>query len=368
MRAQYIRPSSAATWSVCSGNIDMRAMFPQAPEEADSEVCEDGTAAHWLAAEIWEGRSVEEGTLAPNGRVITEEMFDGVEIYHGVIRSWPNVVPVCEKTIPIPSILQGMQGTPDMWAYNPTLKRLYIADFKFGYRFVEVWENLQLICYASGLIDLLGLNYDDLTVEMTIVQPRSFHRGGFVRTWTVAAKALQPFVATLAYAAQRETVYQPNYGCVDCPGRHVCTAFQNSTYTAIELAYADGAYELTPAALGKELELLKWAKKKIEARLSGLEVQAEAMLRRGQTVPGWVLSATYARETWVEGGDRQIMTLAKAYFGVDVSKPPKAMTPNQARKLLPRSIVDIFTHKPSTGVSITRQDPYEARKAFDNGK
>ena len=346
----------------------MRAMFPQAPEEADNEVCEDGTAAHWLAAESWEGRTVIEGTLSPNQRVITDEMFDGVDIYHSVIRAWPNVVPVCEKQIPIPSILKGMHGTPDMWAYNPTLKRLYIADFKFGYRFVEVWENLQLICYASGLIDLLGLNMDEITVEFVIVQPRSYHREGPVRKWVVEASALRPFIAKLAYAAQRETVYEPNPGCVDCPGRHICVAFQNSTYAAVEIAYAGGTNELSPAALGKELELLKWAEKKIKARISGLEVQAETMLRRGQTIPGWILAATYARETWVEGGDRQIMTLAKSYFGVDVAKPPKAMTPNQARKLLPRSIVDIFTHKPSTGVSIAKQDPYEAKKAFDNGK
>ena len=367
-RAENVRPSGAATWNVCSGNIDMRAMFPDAPEEADTEVTEDGTACHWLASEIWEQRFHAEGSLAPNGRVLTEEMFDAVDMYHSVLRAWPNgIVAVCEKVVPIPRILKGMAGTPDAWAYDPTTRTLYVADLKFGYRFVEVWENLQLICYACGLMDLLGLDWANTNIVFIIVQPRARHREGPVRHWRTTAAAITPFVVMLSVAATAATQYVPNPGCYDCCGRHACVAYQNASARALEVAYGGGAvHELSPAALGAELRLIKDAIKKLEGLESGYEIQAESLLRKGTGVPGWNLSATYARETWREGSEAQVMTLAEKYFNVTVAKPPKLITPNQARKVLPTDIVAMYAHKPSTGARLTKQDPFEARKAFDN--
>lgn len=344
----------------------MRAMFPLAPEEADTEVTEDGTACHWLAAEVWSKRFPQEGSLSPNGRVLTDEMFDAVDMYHDVLRSWPNVVPVCEQQIPIDRILQGMKGTPDAWAYNPDKRRLYIADLKFGFRFVEVWENWQLICYACGLLDLLQISDQDVTVEFVIVQPRSHHRDGPVRKWCVRASDLRAHINVLANAAAAATKYVPNPGCGDCPGRHACVALQNSALTALEVAYGGDPHELAPAALGDELRRLKEAAKRIEARVTGLETQADALLRKGTMIPGWVLAASYARETWREGTEAEVMTLAKQYFNVDIAKPAKPITPNQARKLLPSNIVAVYAHKPSTGVRLTKQDPYESQKAFAN--
>lgn len=360
------RPSGAGTWSQCSGNIDMRSMFPDAPDEADSDICEDGTACHWLAAEVWEGRNPPEESLSPNQRVITDEMWDAVDIYHFTLRSWQNVVPVCEKTIPINGIIRGMTGTPDAWAYNPTIKRLYIADLKFGFRFVEVWYNLQLICYACGLMELLGLDWNETTIEFVIVQPRSYHSGGAVRKWITKASTILPSIDMLRTAANAPTQYVPNPGCFDCPGRHVCVAYQNAGYAAVHVAYSGTPHELTPAALGKEMTVLKDAVKVLEGRISGMEAQADNLSRRGVNVPGWALKATFAREGWREGCDVAVMTLAEKYFNTTAAKPPKAISPAQARKVLPAGIVAMFAHKPSTGVRLTKVDPYAAHKAFQS--
>lgn len=344
----------------------MRVMFPDAPEDGDNEVCEDGTACHWLASEIWEKRYPVEGSLSPNSRVLTEEMFSAVDLYHNVLRSWPNVVAVCEQSIPINSISAGMTGTPDAWAYNPDTKTLYVADLKFGFRFVEVWDNLQLICYACGLMDLLNLSWAATRIEFVIVQPRCSHRDGPVRKWIVkrAADILQ-HVEMMRQRAVAATEYVPNAGCLDCPGRHICMALQNSSLRAIETAYTGSPHELDAPAVGNELRMLKDAAKKLTARISGLETQAEAMLRKGSVIPGWTLSASFARETWREGTETKVLTLGHI-MGVNVSKPVRAITPNQARKLLPSNIVALYAHKPSTGVRLTKQDPYEAQKAFDN--
>lgn len=351
----------------------MRAAYPEAPEEADNDVREDGTACHWLAAEIWEGRHPALESLSPNQRELTEEMFDAVDLYHDVLRSW-GVAAVCELTLTIDSILQGMKGTPDAWAWDAVKRRLYIADLKFGYRFVEVYENKQMAIYCRAILDHLGLlgNEDEtITVVFTIVQPRSYHREGPVRKWVVQASDLRPLWNDLAEAAQRcfrpNAPCTPNPGCGDCPGRFSCMALQNSAMVALEASYGSVPFELPPAALGDELGRLRRARSHMEARITGLEAQAEQLLRDGTTVPGWALYPSYARERWREGSESQVLTLGTLY-NVDLAKPAKPITPAQARKLLPANAVAVFAHKPSTGVKLSPVDPLEAKKAFSTKK
>lgn len=346
----------------------MRAAYPEAPDEADSDVREDGTACHWLASEVWEGRYPTEGSLSPNNRVIDEDMFDAVDTYHDALRSWP-VPALCEVPIAIDRILQGMTGTPDAYAWDASTGTLYIADLKYGFKFVEVWENWQLICYAAGLMDLLGINDLEARIVFTIVQPRSNHRDGPVRHWRTKASNIRAQVNVLTNAAglamaTASPMCTPNPGCGDCPGRHACVALQNSALYALEQAYAGIPLELPLPALGDELRRMQDAAKKLEARITGLQEQAEHALRAGNVLPGWTLAPTFARERWQEGAEEKVLAVAQ-YYHADLSKPRKAVTPNQARKLIPANVVAMFACKPSTGVRLTRIDPYEARKRFD---
>lgn len=349
----------------------MRAAYPEAPDEADSDVREDGTACHWLASEIWDGRFPAEGSLSPNNRTLDEDMFDAVDMYHDALRAWP-MPAVCEVSVAIERILKGMTGTPDAYAWDAATRTLYIADLKYGFRFVEVWENWQLVCYAAGLMEMLGINgleEQHVNVVFTIVQPRSNHRDGPVRTWKTKASNIRAQVNTLAHAAEAATATEapactPNPGCGDCPGRHACTALQNSALCAMEQAYAGVPLELPLPALGDELRRMQDAAKKMEARITGLQEQAEHALRGGKVLPGWTLAPTFARERWQEGAEEKVLAVAQ-YYNADIAKARKAVTPNQARKLIPANVVAMFACKPSTGVRLTRQDPYEARKRFD---
>lgn len=348
----------------------MRAAYPEAPEEADSDVREDGTACHWLSAEVWEGRYPQEGSLSPNNRVIDEDMFDAVDVYHDVLRSWP-VRAVCEQQLPIDSILQGMKGTPDAWAWDDATRTLYIADLKYGFKFVEVWENWQLACYARALLDHLGIDgfaEQVVNVVYVIVQPRSNHRDGPVRTFRTRASNLRGQFNQLAHAAEEnmkpDPACTPNPGCGDCPGRHGCTALQNSALAALEASYAGIPLELPLPAVGDELRRLKAGIKRMEARITGLEQQAEHAIRNGAVVPGWNLAPTFARERWQEGAEEKVLALAP-YYNATLAKPQRAITPNQARKVIPADVVAMFACKPSTGVKLLPVDPFEARKRFD---
>lgn len=365
--SEFLRPSSASTWTVCVGYPLMRSKYPEAPEEADDDVREDGVACHWLAHQIWLGLTPALDSLSPNNRTLDMDMFDAVDLYHGVLRSWPGVVPVCEQQIACDVIYPGMKGTPDAWAYNPSTRTLYIADLKYGFRFVEVWFNWQLIVYAAALLELLQLDDRATMIEFTIVQPRSHHGDGPVRTWRTPASELRAYVNILKGAAadanKPNPPCVPNPGCNDCPARHACVALQQSSLRALELSYRGVPLELSPEAAGDELRRLKEAQKHMDARITGLESQVEGMLRNGQSVPWWSMEKTYARERWRDGCESQVMTLGVLY-GVNTTQPAKALSPAQARKVLPPEIVALYAHKPSTGVRLTKADPLAATKRF----
>jgi hypothetical protein len=346
----------------------MRAAFPEIPEEADNDVREDGTAAHWLANEIWHGRVPPVDSLSPNGRLMDEEMFDSVDLYHSTLRSFYDGSWIIEQPVSMKWLHPELNdGTPDAWAFDPSTYTLYVVDLKYGFRFVEVWFNWQLICYVRALIETLNLDDTRLRVVMCIVQPRSHHREGPVRKQRLVASDLRAYANVLisraAAAMQPETECVPNPGCVECPGRHACMALQNAALTALETAYSSVPLELDALAIGDELKRLKDAQKKLEARVTGLTMQAESTIKKGGIIPGWMLAPTFARERWRDDVESQVLTLGVLY-GVDLARPRKPVTPAQAKKLLPADVVKMYSHTPSTGVRLTQQGQHEVRKKF----
>lgn len=369
-RVENLRPSAAAIWRVCQGYVAMIAAYPESDDpEADNDVREDGTACHWLAEEMWHGREHAVGTLSPNNRVITDEMHDAVEMYHHALRApqrqwdmeWHIEAPVnCKWFAP------GMKGTADAWGYKPGWLR--VVDLKYGFAFVEVWENPQLIIYAWSIAQDLQLPDTDM-VEFTIVQPRSYHRDGQVRTWHCKVGDLLPYAEGLRSAARNAlspaSKCVPNPGCTNCAARHACVALQQSSMVALEQAYASVPFEMEPAAVASELTRLKEGAKRMEARITGLEGQAEAMLRDGAVIPGWELSASMGRTRWIDGAQERILALGD-YYGVDVAAPRTPLSPTKAKTLLPEKVIAMYTHRPSTGVKLVKQDKYAAAKAFSN--
>lgn len=366
-----IRPSGASTWAACSGYPAMVARYPEIPEESDDDVREDGIAAHWLAHQIYTAEMPELNSLSPNGRTLDEDMFDGVDMYLDHIRSWPEPQNThIEESVDCSIILRGMKGTPDAWNWNPATRVLRVSDFKYGFKFVEVWFNLQLIIYALSILEKLGMTgMDDqqIVVEFSIVQPRSFHRDGHIRIWRVLASDLRAeanFLRDRAHAASLPNAScTPNDMCGDCPGRHACMAFQNAALHALEVSYDSVPLELSPAALGNERRIIKQAMKRLEGRLSGIEGQIESLINSGVVVPHATMSPHYHREGWKPGVKADVLNLGK-YYDTDVAKPREPISPARARKVLPHDIVAMYAHKPLGGYKVTTTDPLEAVKKF----
>jgi hypothetical protein len=368
----YLRPSAAGTWTVCTGYVAMIAMYPDAPDEADNDVREDGTACHWLAKEVWEKRIPPVDSLSPNQRVLTEEMFDAVDEYHDEIRSWGCDQIHMEEPVDCGMIYPDMVGTPDVWGYNSTTHTLHLGDLKFGFRHVEVFKNLQFACYLIALITKLKLWGDPtLRIQATVFQPRSTRDGGAARHWYATLDQLRELFTLLcehaAEAMQPGAPCTPNPGCIDCGARHACEAYQQAALIAVEQSFGSVPMELSPAAAGKELALLKRAQKHLEGRITGLEAQVAGTISQGKIVPGWELRHSYGRERW-EPGKEENMIIAADLCGVDIRAPARPISPAQARKKLPTSLVAVYAHKPPIGLKLVKTDPLAAEKAFTNIK
>lgn len=371
----YLPPSGAGAWVHCAAWPMMNQRYPK-PDTQDTL---EGNAAHWAFYEMLYARPVAVGQIAPNGVVLNDEMLEAAALYVDVIdddlarlgidRRWLQV----EQRINIPTVHAENWGTPDTYfvlqypAAPGGVAHIYLYDFKYGHKFVDAFQNWQCIDYAAGIVDFDAPGSENWRVNVAAIQPRNYDRAGPVRRWSVSVPELRTYRATLRNAA--EAAMQPNPvatindECEHCNGRHACNVLQRRGYSAAGASGQSVPVELPSGALALELKFLKRAQKVLNARISGLEQEAEARLKfKGERMPGYRLEDTYGRETWAVPPE-QIIAIGHA-LGVNVSKPG-ALTPKQALKLgLNEQIVAAYTTKPKTGVKLVEDDGSAAAKVF----
>lgn len=363
----YLRPSSAAVWSKCAGYAALNAALgTEHVEETDNEVREEGTACHWLAEQVWGGGRPSVGSLSPNGREITDEMYAAVDEYHALLRSWGQPVHI-EQLAPVSRYFTGVaDGTPDAWSFDGTT--LDVGDLKFGYRPVEVWRNAQLIVYAWTLVcELTEQGYAPQGVRLHICQPRCPHREGTTRSWNVDLKELSGLAAILATAARK--ALEPNPPCTpgpqcrNCAAAYGCRTLQAAAGHAMEVSYDATPFVLNEAQLGYELMKLQTAQAHIENRINGLSTQAESLIRKGARVPGYELGRRATRWRWQEGAEPLVQRLGEL-FGVDVMQEPRLKTVAKLRDAFPVDIQAMYAVKPTGELVLRQVDPDEATKRF----
>ena len=357
-----IQPSSAARWVQCPGSLVMERIFP----ESDSEAAKEGQLAHSVAAAMFG-----HGTILPG--TVTEEMQDGAELFYDdvmtvVKRLNSHVNPVIEQRINCFEIHPECWGTPDVVLLDIALNELHIWDYKFGHRYVDVFENWQLLCYAIGKLANHGTaTLETLKVHLHIVQPRSYHRDGPCRTWVVDALKVRDYAAQLQHAAALAMLQDPmtftGPECRDCKARHACPTLQGLTYEAVQLSGQASPFELTPDAMGRELATLLSAADVLKARISGHENELMALLKRGTPSKGWTLEQGMGRKKWDRPVD-EIVALGDM-LGVNVSKPG-VMTPPQAIKAgIPAAVVEGYTTVPHGEIKLVRDGTATTRSMFN---
>lgn len=372
----FLPPSSASRWVKCAFAPTLEAAYPETEESPKSL---EGSAAHWVNEMLLRGTPVEPDVQAPNGVAVTGDMIEGAEMVRDDIArhlgmEWKGGLFI-EQRVAIPRVHPSANwGTPDYYAWKRGENKqliLHIWDYKYGHDLVEVFENWQLIDYVAGILEGVTAPDAEIVVDFCVIQPRCFHRDGPVRHWRVLASELRGQINILAGAADRATRPDPKPtvtpdGCKNCKGRAHCEAFQREGYKAADKAEDFGSLDLPPHALGLELRALKRAQALLDARVSGLESEAVAIIKRGERVPFWSLEASQGRLAWTK--PKAEVEALGLMLGVPLTKPDVALiTPTQAEAAgVPEGLLAQYSAKPAGAVKLIFDDGSKARLTFSS--
>ncbi len=351
-----LQPSSAGRVVQCPGS---RGMCELIPDEL-TDKADEGTLAHAVNVAVFNKLPPPEGT--------TEEMMDGAELWMEAVDRYRDCIHI-EERIDCPSIHPDNWGTPDAWHFNRGKFTLRVWDYKFGHRHVEAYENWQLINYAAGVMDSLGitgLTDQHLYVILTIVQPRSYHPDGPIREWVVKGSDLRGYINALKMAWESSLLpdapTKTGGECRDCSARHACATLQSSAYIGVDMVGVNTPFDLSADALGNELKTLTAAKELMDCRISGLQNEVLARIKSGANISGWTTQQGRGREKWNRPIE-EVLALGEM-MGVSVGKPA-LITPKQAIKAgLPADLVRNYTETPAGEVKLVQDDGRKARNVF----
>lgn len=351
------------------------------PEAEDSPEAREGTAAHWYATEVLQGRDVAVGAIAPNGVPVTAEMVDcaqGLLIdVRDTLAAHPGALLHVERRVAMPIVHAENWGTPDVTLVDLPERFLAVWDYKYGHRYVDPAGNLQLVDYAIGKLQEMAVpcaEWPLWRVSLNIAQPRNYHWSGPVREWhTDGRKLLDEYVPRLFEAAKQamspDAPLRSNEHCRDCSARHACPALQAAAALAMDVAAQVSPVDLPPHALGLELRQIDDALRRLGARKTGLEEMALGMIRGGQAVPFFTTEYTTGRERWAVPA-AEVFALADLMGAPAVQKASEPVTPQQAREIFRKagidaSVIDAYAERPRGALRLARVDDRAAKLAFE---
>lgn len=361
-----IPPSSAARIEVCPGSRAKEAAHPQ--EETIEK--REGTASHWAAQRLLLGDVVFVGETADNGVVLNDEMIAGARMYSSHIMERGPVGDV-EVVTASGALHPDNWGTPDHSVWVQEAMTLYIDDYKYGHKYVTPVLNRQCINYALLKAKELLLP-PHAKVVITIVQPRSYHRDGPIRTWATTVGDLQEPGRKLAAAFMLSMQHDAPVNasdvdqCEDCSARMDCEAFLAEVYRSADYGYSPAPLGMTPAAKAKHRKLLYRAEKFIKSAREGLDEDIKSTLRMRSNVPGFAMLSKKGRIGWNDAAAADMLDIGVAY-GVKMSKPAM-ITPTQAIAAgIPPEVIAMYSYSPTIW-ELAEEDGTLAAKLFNQGK
>lgn len=332
--------SAAERWINCPGSVGLSEGIPDAPSGPDAQT---GTAAHYLCEQFVVGpcdsRGLDRmiggyvemvdgdayGAFMREGLAIgiasdvnhplyhaepiTDEMIAGVRWYVDLIDALRVKYPRCEVLTEHKTELFADRcgGTADCVIL--TENRIFVIDYKNGFKWVDPSENKQLIIYAAGVLRAHPRPWLIERVTLAIVQPNT--GGEIVKTWVTTPDELREYVNAIGAALARcEAVktdldnpanFKPGSHCRWCKAATRCTVARAAVVALARVDLPDLPTEPAAPIAVRDLtpDQIAWALSNatlIKNWIKNVEEQAERLALGGVTIPGYKLvSATTRR-------------------------------------------------------------------------
>lgn len=336
----------------CPGSKKIQQEYPN----TNGYPATEGTVAHKIAAGVLkDGRKLSDylGQSIDN-IYVDQEMLHHLQLYIDDCQEPGDV----EKDLQLNHEGHTLTGTPDYSCYTTDTGTLKVKDLKFGYGWIEVFENWQLLSYAVLLYQPFCTS-----VELTIIQPRASHPEGPVRRWMFNADLMRNYrnrvYGAMDDAAIDEPFVKTGAHCRYCRGLVNCHAARAAAGYAIDYADTAGHGSLTPETIALEMDITERAVRMLTQRQTALEESGLAMCKVGKVISGWEARSVMGVLAWnidpIAVGDA---------MGTDLRAPVKAITPTQARdrKLIPTDTIKSLTSRITGGIKLKRIDHTRAKR------
>jgi len=353
----------------CPGSKLIQAAYPRIGEDAGAE----GTVAHGIAQNImvqgdnpatYLGESI-------NNIYVDQEMLYHIQTYTAQLDD--DNFSIEQNMPPIEVDNHLLTGTPDYWAFVPEAGLLKIKDFKYGFGWVEVEDNWQLITYAYLVYEFLRNkmpNFEELckTIELTVIQPRANHPDGPVRSWSFDATYMRNYGNQLRGAVRQAALAAPpiktGTHCRYCTGLLRCHGAAAAAGVAYDYSMEAGHTEATEEQLAFEMELVDKATKMLEQRKTALTELILDRCKNGKIVPGWESSPVWGNIAW----DVDPILIGDS-MEVDLRQDIKPITPTQAiaRKLITEEMVEGLASRKPGGMKLKRVNTARIKRILNNG-
>ncbi len=375
MHPKILNANRASRRMICPGSYFLENTIPDGPPTLSQ--IEARLAKSFTLSKLQQEVNFKPDIIAIG--TITEEMREGAILYCDFVKSkLPEDFQVMDlhiaETLELKFDSFNISGTPDCIFYNEENKTLYFFEYRFGHRYVQAFENWQMLEYVLLYMMPYQINSELKhkgidNIEFHIIQPRVFHKSAPIDSWILNLTIATKYINDL-YTAEKKLISQdnevpcnPTSECYFCDANSICLALKENANVATQLANYCHPISNEPHAVGLELAELRKALKLIQARESALSQVAFNLIQAGNTVPGFTIEQSNGRQIWKHGDDK-VITMGST-LGFDLMKEKVAITPKQALKLgIPETLINEWSEQTKGALKLTEQDINKARKIF----
>lgn len=231
-----IGASAAYRWINCPGSVKLLEDHPLPTSDAAAL----GTKAHELSELLLLDKDVEYGDYETEMltviREYTEWVFTVMNSIKHVHRTYPTLT--VEKRFNLRSVSPNAFGTNDI-VLSVDMGPLHVIDLKYGHRFVDVEDNVQLMYYALGAMEELKL--DPTEVHLWIYGPNMGAENPAMH-WECPMERLLEFHEELKVGAKRVETHPEEFN----PGDNQCFYCNTAACPAIQKKMNAGFTDIEP--------------------------------------------------------------------------------------------------------------------------